>query len=125
MSLLLMVLALLAAVAVLGAGVYLTSRLPRGGLEEGSAERAPRVAGSPGDADADASTVTGGYTLLAPDAAEVDPDLRVPREVIARVRELLALGRGIEAVRVVRDETGTDLERARDVVARIHGGQIG
>lgn len=120
MSLLLMVLALLGALVVLGGGGLVLDRL----LRELDGRRGPPAAG-PG-ASGPVGSGEGGYTVL--EGAEWDgahaPPL-VPAPTLARVRELLALGRGVEAVRVMRDETGMDQNAARDAVEHVRRGRLG
>ncbi|CAM3658311.1 hypothetical protein NOGI109294_07790 [Nocardiopsis gilva] len=108
-----MLVALLGAVGVLGLGVWVMGRLGPGEGEVPSGPQRPAVP-EPG-------APVGGYTLVSAadggDAAEADEP--VPAQTVARVRELLALGRGVEAVRVMRDETGMDQRRSREVVDRL------
>ncbi|MDA8369009.1 MAG: hypothetical protein M0026_03980 [Nocardiopsaceae bacterium] len=114
MSLLLMVLALLGAMAVLGLGAWTMGRLQQGREAVGSDTPAPAVEEGPS---------IGGYSP----APEVEPGtsrphrLEIPAGTLARVRELLALGRGAEAERVLCEEAGMDPDRARAVVERIRG----
>ncbi|MDA0563583.1 hypothetical protein LG943_04440 [Streptomonospora sp. S1-112] len=110
MSLLMMLLALLGAVAVLGLGTWVTARL-RGSaaaVEEGGAA-APAV-------EAGAVPPPGGYTLLEEPGA---PAVPLSADALERVRALLAEGRGNEAVGAVRDATGADEEGAERIVRRI------
>ncbi|WP_017538187.1 hypothetical protein [Nocardiopsis halophila] len=121
MSLLLMVLALLGALAVLGGGGLVLDRL----LREGE-----RRDGPPAVADgahvADGAAGEGGYTVLeGAEGRRAEERPAVPGATLARVRELLALGRGVEAVRVMRDETGMDQRTARDAVEDVRRGRLG
>ncbi|MBV2365783.1 hypothetical protein [Streptomonospora nanhaiensis] len=111
MSLLMMLLALLGAVAVLGLGSWVTGRLRRSGgaVDDGGAP-APAVEA------AGAVPPAGGYTLLEEPGA---PAVPLSAEDVERVRALLAQGRGNEAVGAVRDATGADEERAAHIVRRI------
>ncbi|CAM3781470.1 Ribosomal protein L7/L12 C-terminal domain-containing protein [Nocardiopsis rhodophaea] len=108
-----MLVALLAAVGVLGLGVWVMGR-----FVPGDGEVPPGV---PRPAVPEPGAPVGGYTLVRAadggDAAEAD--VPVPARTVARVRELLALGREIEAVRVLRDAAGMDERRARETVDRL------
>lgn len=44
------------------------------------------------------------------------PDPEVSADTLAKARELVALGRPVQAVKVVRDETGASLRQAKAVV---------
>ncbi|MBB6174981.1 hypothetical protein HNR23_005041 [Nocardiopsis mwathae] len=104
MSFALMIAALLAAVAVLGMGAFLLGRLAPGGREAACEPGRPAVPRP--------RPPVGGYTLVdgADEAAALE-----------RARELLALGREAEAVRVLRDAAGLDDRQAHDTVARLRG----
>ncbi|MDA2810744.1 hypothetical protein O4J56_08870 [Nocardiopsis sp. RSe5-2] len=123
MSLLLMVLALLGALVVLGGGGLVLDRL----LREVEGRRGPpRAAAVETGASGPAGPGEGGYSVLEGaerDGARDSPS--VPAPTLARVRELLALGRGVEAVRVMRDETGMDQSAARDAVEDVRRGRLG
>ncbi|MDA2806990.1 hypothetical protein [Nocardiopsis suaedae] len=123
MSLLLMVLALLGALAVLGGGGMVLDRL----LREVEGRRGPPQAadGEPAGPGS-VGPGEGGYSVLEEstgDGTRASPG--VPAPTLARVRELLALGRGVEAVRVMRDETGMDQDSARDAVEDVWRGRLG
>lgn len=101
-----MLVALLGAVLVLAGGSYALRRV----LDR--PKRSPEVGGG--------ATITplshvGGYV----------PAPRVPEELSSslctRVRDLVALGRREEAVRLVRDRVGGDERRARRIVADLCG----
>ncbi|GAB3211291.1 hypothetical protein GCM10027294_33010 [Marinactinospora endophytica] len=144
MSLLLMVMALLGALVVLGAGAGVTAwaRMALGERRTGNARtvegggepsapvapseerREEATAQDPIPADAEAPTGPNAsfagedpHGSLVPDAPPL-PDL--PFE---RVRELIALGREDDAVAVVREATGMDLHRARQTVDRVRAGE--
>lgn len=118
-----MVLALLGALVVLGGGGLVLDRL----LREVEGRRGPpRGDGGPGAPGDRVGPGEGGYTVLEGadrEGGRASPD--VPAPTLARVRELLALGRGVEAVRVMRDETGMDQHTARDAVEDVRRGRLG
>ncbi|RNL80558.1 hypothetical protein EFW17_23030 [Halostreptopolyspora alba] len=107
MGLLLMLLALIAAVTLLGAGVYVLDLLQRGGGP-------PRVTGPVYRVPPPESgeTQVGGYSLLAGDA---EP-LEIPEATVTRVRQLLAEDRDSDAVWLVRAHTGVDTHEAGRIV---------
>jgi ribosomal protein L7/L12 len=65
----------------------------------------------------DALAVTG--EPPAPPPGEVGEVGEVGEQTLARARELAAAGRVVHAVKAVRDETGWDLRRCKDVVDRM------
>ncbi|MFD0800804.1 hypothetical protein ACFQZU_05650, partial [Streptomonospora algeriensis] len=83
MSLLLMVLALLGALAVLGLGAWVAAQLGRGDRDVEPGEAASAVA-APSDPPA------GGYTLL--EGGREQPAPVLPGDTVTRVRGLLAEG---------------------------------
>ncbi|GAA1752454.1 MULTISPECIES: hypothetical protein [Streptomonospora] len=108
MSMLLMVLAMLGALAVLGLGSWVSAHVRRGRREIEPGGDAPEAA-APDEAPA------GGYTLL--EGAEERAAGELTGDALARVRGLLAEGRGNEAVGAVRDATGCGALRAEEIVA--------
>ncbi|MUL41826.1 hypothetical protein FZ103_11680 [Streptomonospora sp. PA3] len=112
MSLLLMVLALLGALAVLGAGAWVAAQLRGRYQETEPGGAAPAVAAS-------AESPAGGYTLLDAAGGDADAVPALPEDTLGRVRGLLAEGRGNEAIGAVRDATGCDARRAEEIVAEI------
>lgn len=113
MSLMFMLFALMGAVVVLGGGSYALRRvLAHLEARVAMAEPEPPPRGGPGT---HAGGHVGGYV-----PAQRDPD-ELPAELRARVRNLVALGRTDEAVRVVRASLGGDERRARGVVRRLGG----
>ncbi|WP_344974165.1 hypothetical protein [Salinactinospora qingdaonensis] len=116
MSLLLMMLVLLGALFVIGAGAALVAWIIRH-IQSGSAAGHPLP--SPQE-----ETGVGGYTPL-PEAlatTHAQPAPQLPDQTLARVRELLARGNSAEAVRAVRADTGLDAHRAQEAVSRIRDG---
>lgn len=104
-----MLFALMGAVVVLGGGSYALRRvLAYMEARVAVAEPEPPPKFDPGPH-------VGGYV-----PAQRDPD-ELPAELRARVRDLVALGRADEAVRVVRNRLGGDEDRARGVVRRLGG----
>lgn len=105
-----MLIALLGAILALGAGSY-ALRFLIAFLE---AQLAPPQAQA-GHPPAETEAVVGGYV----------PAPRAPGELTdatrARVRNLLALGRSEEAVRLVRERVAVDEARARRIVAELGG----
>ncbi|WP_017588263.1 hypothetical protein [Nocardiopsis ganjiahuensis] len=111
MSLLFMLFALMGAVVVLGVGSYALRRvLAHMEARVAVAEPEPPPRADPG---VNADGHVGGYV-----PAQRHPD-ELPAELLARVRNLVALGRTDEAVRVVRARLGGDEVRARGVVRRV------
>ncbi|MDT0300591.1 hypothetical protein [Streptomonospora wellingtoniae] len=110
MSMVLMVLAMLGALAVLGLGSWVSAHVRRGrrDIEPG--------ADAHGAAAPDEAPV-GGYTLL--EGSEEDAGRELAGDALARVRGLLAEGRDNEAVGAVRDATGCSALRAEEIVAGI------
>ena len=114
-----MLMALLGAVAVLAGGGYVLDRVVRRGAAPAAEPPpdAPAVADGPGRG-------AGGYTVLGGERRD-RPRPPIPGPVLARVRELLALGRGVEAVRIMRDGTGMDLRQAQEAVDDVRAGRVG
>ncbi len=111
MSLMFMLFALMGAVIVLGSGSFALRRvLAHMEARAAVAEPEPPPGADPG---ATADGHVGGYVPAQRDADEL------PAELLARVRNLVALGRTDEAVRVVRSRLGGDEGRARGVVRRL------
>ncbi|MFJ9557388.1 hypothetical protein ACIRPH_26565 [Nocardiopsis sp. NPDC101807] len=112
MSLMFMLFALLGSIVVLAAGslalrrvvAYLNDRLVV------AEEPAPRV---------EPERHVGGYVPVPRGSEDLPPSLR------ARVHDLVALGRGEEAVRAVRERLGADEARARRIVAGLEGDGTG
>ncbi|WP_046468591.1 hypothetical protein [Allosalinactinospora lopnorensis] len=118
MSLLLMLLALIGAVAVLGLGALVMDR-----LRQGSGPRQVDWPQRPPPATENGPTQVGGYTLLSGAVAEEPPPL-LPEATVARVRQLVAEGQELDAIRFVQAQTGVDVQRAREVVAWIRDGRL-
>lgn len=121
-----MLLALLGALAVLGGGSYLVGRIQH--YVDGERSQSPQTAVPEEEREAAAGEAgpvpqAGGYAVLAPPQGEASSELS--GAVVTRVRNLLALGEGEEAVEIVRDSTGADRDRAREIVAGIGDGRIG
>ncbi|GAA4904971.1 hypothetical protein [Streptomonospora salina] len=110
MSLLLMVLALLGALAVLGTGAWVAGQLRRGDQDVEPGAGASALA-APADPPA------GGYTLL--EGGQDRSGSALSDDTLARVRGLLDEGRGNEAAGAVRDATGCGERRAEEIVAEI------
>lgn len=106
MSLLFMLVALLGAVLVLAGGSYTLRRV---------LDRPKSSPGAGGGATITPLTHVGGY-VPAPRAPE-----ELPSSLRTRVRDLVALGRREEAVRLVRERVDGDDERARRIVADLGG----
>ncbi|GAA1104950.1 hypothetical protein [Nocardiopsis metallicus] len=107
MSLLFMLFALMGAVIVLGGGSYALRRVlahMEARVAVAEPEPPPR---------AEHGNHVGGYVPI-----QRDPD-ELPAEVLSRARNLVALGRADEAVRLVRTRLGGDENRARLVVRRL------
>jgi ribosomal protein L7/L12 len=51
------------------------------------------------------------------------PDPDVAPETLARARELVAARKPVQAVKVIRDETGWPLKRCKDIVDDLRGGR--
>ena len=114
MSLLFMLFALMGAVVVLGGGTYALRRVIAH-MEARVAMAEPEPPPRPAPEPMPGSHV-GGYV-----PAPREPD-DIPYELRSRVRNLVALGRRDEAVRMVRERLGADERRARGVVRRLEGG---
>ena len=106
-----MLFALMGAVVVLGGGSYALRRvLAHMEARVAVAEPEPPPRDEP-------DPHVGGYVPARRDSDELPDDLR------ARVRNLVALGRTDEAVRVVRTRLGGDEARARGIVRRAGDGE--
>ncbi|MGW5876271.1 hypothetical protein ACWFMI_06930 [Nocardiopsis terrae] len=110
MSLMFMLFALMGAVIVLGGGSYALRRV-LAHMEE----RVPVAEPEPPPEPVSDSQV-GGYVPAPRDSDEL------PEELRTRVRNLLALGREDEAVRLIRTRLDGDEGRARRAVRRLGGG---
>ncbi len=110
MSLMFMLFALMGAVVVVGGGSYALRRVLAhmdARLETAEPEPPPSVEPDPQH--------VGGYVPVQGDPGDLPAELR------ARVRNLIALGRTDDAVRVVRTRLGGDEAGARGVVRRLGG----
>ncbi|MDT0327161.1 hypothetical protein [Nocardiopsis lambiniae] len=114
MSLLFMLSALVGTVLVLAGGSYALRWIIASITERLTPAEAPSESVDPVP-----EAQVGGY-VPAP-----RPPGELPSELRARVRNLVALGRAEEAVRLVRDRVDGDEERARGIVARLGGDDTG